>query len=78
VAVHGAFRMYVWRDRMEDINCILKAYTEAWNSAFETKSDVHIREYMSKSFRGVWGHSGIEEPEQYGFDYDIVRSSVAL
>lgn len=57
---------------LDDIRGLLHAYTDAWNSAFETKSDLHIRQYMSKSFRGVWGHSGIEKPEEYGYDYDIV------
>jgi hypothetical protein len=57
---------------MKDFDSTLLAYYTSWNEGFKTKEDTKIRSFMSKSFVGYWAFSGIEKPEEYFFDYDIV------
>lgn len=56
---------------MEIIKDILNNYFQAWNDGFISKNGDRIRDYMSKSFVGYWGHSNIDKPEPYYYDYDI-------
>ncbi|MBY0122035.1 nuclear transport factor 2 family protein [Bacillus sp. S/N-304-OC-R1] len=56
---------------MEQINEVLKDYFKSWNEAFITKDGERIKSYMSKDFRGYWAHSGLEEPDQYDYHYDL-------
>ncbi|GIO26600.1 DUF4440 domain-containing protein [Ornithinibacillus bavariensis] len=57
---------------MKDFESTLQNYYSSWNEGFKTKDDTHIRNFMSERFVGYWAFSGIEKPEEYFFDYDIV------
>ncbi|GAA0606752.1 hypothetical protein GCM10009001_25010 [Virgibacillus siamensis] len=58
-------------DIIENIKTVLEEYYNAWNAAFKNKSGDEIRNFMSTKFLGFWSHSGIDEPGQYGYSYDI-------
>lgn len=56
---------------MDKIHEVLDAYFKSWNEAFTSKNGDSIRSFMSKNFKGYWGHSNIDEPMQYDFNYDL-------
>ncbi|WP_408009338.1 DUF4440 domain-containing protein [Pseudalkalibacillus sp. A8] len=56
---------------MGHLQKVLDAYFSSWNKAFESKNSEEIRRHMSEKFVGYWGHSGLEVPMQYGYDYDL-------
>ncbi|WP_096271873.1 DUF4440 domain-containing protein [Paucisalibacillus globulus] len=57
---------------MKNIEEVLTEYYNSWTDGFKTKTDVEIKYFMSKKFTGYWAFSGIEKPEEYDYDYDIV------
>ncbi|WP_026691071.1 nuclear transport factor 2 family protein [Alteribacter aurantiacus] len=56
---------------MENIQHAIDGYFTAWNEAFKSKDADLIRNYMSKEFIGYWAHSGLKEPDSYGYEYDL-------
>lgn len=56
---------------MEHIKGVLKDYFKCWDKAFISKDGEKIKSYMSKDFKGYWAHSGLEEPDQYDYNYDL-------
>lgn len=56
---------------MEEIKKVLEDYFHVWNIALESKDGNEIRSFMSKDFIGYWCHSGLNKPDQYGYEYDI-------
>ena len=53
------------------IEKVLEDYFHSWNEGFIHKNGEGIRWFMSKEFTGYWGHSGLEKPQEYGYDYDL-------
>ena len=53
------------------IERVLDDYFTSWNEGFLSKSGDGIRRFMSKDFIGYWGHSKLEKPEEYYYDYDL-------
>lgn len=56
---------------MNPFNSVLEQYFNAWNKAFKSREVNIIRSFMSKDFKGYWAHSGMIDPEQYSYDYDL-------
>ncbi|WP_221568474.1 DUF4440 domain-containing protein [Alkalihalobacillus sp. TS-13] len=56
---------------METIHNVIEKYFASWNEAFDSKNSNVIREHMSERFVGYWGRSGMDEPMQYGYNYDL-------
>ncbi len=57
--------------KMETIQSVLDNYFASWNEGFISKDGDAIKQFMSSKFIGYWAHSNIDEPEVYGYDYDI-------
>ena len=53
------------------IEMVLDDYFNSWNEGFISKNGDGIRQFMSKEFIGFWGHSKLEKPEEYHYDYDL-------
>lgn len=53
------------------IEKLLEDYFNSWNEGFISKNGDGIRCFMSKDFIGYWGHSGLEKPQEYGYDYEL-------
>lgn len=53
------------------IEKLLEDYINSWNEGFISKNGDKIRRFMSLDFTGYWGHSGLEKPEEYGYNYDL-------
>ena len=56
---------------METIQSVLDNYFASWNEGFISKNGDTIKQFMSSKFNGYWAHSNIDNPEVYGYDYDI-------
>lgn len=54
------------------IKDVVENYFRAWDKAFITKDPSEIKRFMSEQFVGYWAHSGLDRPEQYDYQYDIV------
>ena len=53
------------------IERVLDDYFSSWNEGFISKSGDGIRRFMSKDFTGYWGHSKLEKPMEYYYDYNL-------
>ena len=53
------------------IKMVLDDYFSSWNEGFISKNGDGIRQFMSNDFIGYWGHSKLEKPEEYHYDYDL-------
>ncbi|WP_042143369.1 hypothetical protein [Paucisalibacillus sp. EB02] len=57
---------------MRSLEEVIGEYYNSWNNGFRLKQDDGVRSFMSRSFTGYWAFSGIEKPEEYDYNYDII------